>query len=44
MLIKGHNSVVHERNLPICNPKQLIPNINAYAMFEENLSKNTQVI
>ena len=28
-------------NLPICNPIPLLPDINAYAKFEENLSKHT---
>ena len=38
--IKGHNSVLICRKLPICNPKTLLPNINSYAKFEENWLKN----
>ena len=30
------------QNLPIYNPKPLLPNINYYAKFEENLSRNDQ--
>ena len=41
--IKGHNSVVNERNWPICNPKRFTPNVNAHAKFEENPSQNTDV-
>ena len=33
--IKGHNSVVYERILPICNPKPLLPDINVHAKSEE---------
>ena len=38
--IKGYNSVLICRNLPICNPKTHLPNINSYTMFEENWLKN----
>ena len=41
--IKGHNSKVIWRNLPIYNPKPLLAGINSYAKFEENRSKSTQV-
>ena len=41
--IKGHNSKVIWRNLPIYNPKSLLAGINSYAKFEENRSKTTQV-
>ena len=40
--IKGHNSGLNCRNLPIYNPKPLLPNINSYTKFEENRSKNAQ--
>ena len=41
--IKGHNSKVIRRNLPIYNPKPHLAGINLYAKFEENRSKTTQV-
>ena len=37
--LKGHNSVLICRNLPICNPKTLLPNINSYTKFEEIVKK-----
>ena len=40
--IKGHNSWLNWRNLPIYNLKPLLPNINYYTKFEENRSKNAQ--
>ena len=40
--IKGHNSGLYWQNLPIFNPKPLLPNINSYTKFEENRSKNAQ--
>ena len=40
MSIKGNNSVLICRNLPICNPKTLLPNINPYTKFEEKWLKN----
>ena len=40
--IKGHNSGLNRRNLPIYNPKPHLPNINSYTKFEENRSKNAQ--
>ena len=40
--IKGYNSGLNWRNLPIYNPKPLLPNINSYTKFEENWSKNAQ--
>ena len=41
--IKGHNSVVSERNKPTCNPIPLLPDTSVYAKFEENRSKGTKV-
>ena len=40
--IKGNNSVLIWRNLPIYDHKPILPNINSYTMFEENRSSNTQ--
>ena len=40
--IKGHNSGLNWRNLPIYNPKPLLPNINSNTKFGENRSKNAQ--
>ena len=40
--IKGHNSVVSERNYPTCNPILLLPDTNVCAKFEENRSKGTK--
>ena len=37
--IKSHNSVLIRRNLPICNPKAFLPNINSITKFEENWFK-----
>ena len=37
--IKGRNSVLICQNLPICNPRTLLPNINSHSKFEENLLK-----
>ena len=37
--IKGQNSVLIRRNLPICNPKTLLPNIKSYTKLEENWLK-----
>ena len=34
--IKGYNSVLICQNLPICNPKTLIHNIDSHTKFEEN--------
>ena len=34
--IKGRNSVLICQNLPICNPRTLLPNINSHSKFEEN--------
>ena len=39
MSIKGYNDVLICRNLPICNPKILFPDINSYTKFEENWLK-----
>ena len=36
--IKGHNSSLNWRNLPIYNPKPLLPNIKSYTKFKENRS------
>ena len=38
--IKGHNSVLNCLNLPICNPRTPLPNINSHSKFEENWLKN----
>ena len=38
--IKGNNYVLICRNLPICNLKTLLPDINSYTKFEENWLKN----
>ena len=37
--IKGYNSVLICQNLPICNPRTLLPNINSHSKFEENWLK-----
>ena len=37
--IKGRNSEVISQNLPICNPRTLLPNINSHSKFEENWLK-----
>ena len=37
--IKGRNSVLIFQNLPICNPRTLLPNINSHSKFEENWLK-----
>ena len=37
--IKGCNSVLIRQNLPICNPRTLLPNINSHSKFEENWLK-----
>ena len=34
--IKGYNSVLICQNLPICNPKTLLHNIDSHTKFEEN--------
>ena len=41
-LIKGNNSVLIWRNLPIYNPKPLLPNINSNTNFELISSKNAE--
>ena len=33
--IKGHNSVLICQNLPICNPRTLLYNIDSHTKFEE---------
>ena len=38
--IKGRNSVLICQNLPICNTRTLLPNINSNSKFEENWLKN----
>ena len=35
-LIKGHNSVLICQNLPICNSRALLRNIDSHTKFEEN--------
>ena len=37
--IKGRNSVLICLNLPICNPRTLVLNINSHSKFEENWLK-----
>ena len=37
--IKGRKSVLIRQNLPICNPRILLPNINSHSEFEENWLK-----
>ena len=37
--IKGRNSVLICQNLPICNPRTLLPNVNSHSKFEENWLK-----
>ena len=39
-LIKGPKSVLICQNLPICNPRTFLPNINSHSKFEENWLKN----
>ena len=34
--IKGYNSVLICQNLPICNPRTLLHNIDSHTKFEEN--------
>ena len=34
--IKGYNSVLICQNLPICNPRTLLHNIDSHTQFEEN--------
>ena len=36
MSIKGYNSVLICQNLPICNPRTLLLNIDSHTKFEEN--------
>ena len=38
--IKGRNSVLICHNIPICNPRTCLPNINTHSKFEENWFKN----
>ena len=38
--IKGHNSVPIRQNLPIWNPKTLLPNFISQAKFEKLSKKN----
>ena len=37
--IKGRYPVLICQNLPICNPKTLLPNINSHSKFEDNWLK-----
>ena len=37
--IKGRHSVLICKNLPICKPRTLLPNINSHSKFEENWLK-----
>ena len=37
--IKGRNFVLICKNLPICNPRTLLSNINSHSKFEENWLK-----
>ena len=41
--IKGHSSGLNWRNLPIYDPKPILPNINSYTKFEENRSKMLKI-
>ena len=36
MSIKGYNSVLVYQNLPVCNPRTLLRNIDSHTKFEEN--------
>ena len=36
MSIKGYNSVLACQNLPICNPRTIIHNIDSHTKFEKN--------
>ena len=38
--IKGRNSVLICQNLPLCNSRTLLPNINSHSKFEENWFTN----
>ena len=38
--IKGRNSVLICQNVPLCNTRTLLPNINSHSKFEENWLKN----
>ena len=40
--IKGHYSVLICRNLPICNPRTLLHNINSHNKFKENRYRNAK--
>ena len=40
--IKGYNSVLICQNLPICNPRTLLHNIDSHTKFEENQYRNAK--
>ena len=40
--IKGYNSVLICQNLPICNPRTLLHNIDSHTKFEENWQRNAK--
>ena len=40
--IKGHNYVLFCRNLTICNPRTLLPNINSHTKFEEKCTQQSK--
>ena len=40
--IKGYNSVLICQNLPICNPRTLLHNIDSHTKFKENWLKNSK--
>ena len=40
--IKGHSSVLICQNLPICNPRALLHNIDSHTKFEENRQRNAK--
>ena len=43
-MLQADNSVKHQRDLPISNPKPDLHNINAHTKFRENPLMFTQVI
>ena len=43
MSIKGCNSVLICQNLPICNPRTLLHNIDSHTKFEENWQSNAKI-
>ena len=41
--IKGCNSVLICQNLPTCNPRTLLPNVNSHSKVEDNWLKNAPI-